>query len=103
MFLSTRWGVPSYVIESLPSSEFTRQKQFWDNFKWGVEDDLMSMLLSQVISARTGKKPEKDNYIWKHIAVNESGAIKKKVGPVSVASIRTGFMAICSFIGRKKK
>lgn len=71
MHLSSRWGVPSWVIESLPISEFNKQKVFWSINKWGIEDHLLALLSSQLISHRTKEKPLDVNII-KDIVIRES-------------------------------
>jgi hypothetical protein len=57
MHLSTRWGVPSWVIRNLPAQEFIRQKLFWEAHSWGMQDDLAAMTASQLHSQRVGKRP----------------------------------------------
>lgn len=57
MHLSSRWGVPSFEIASLPASEFQRQKIFWEAHSWGMEDDISAMTASHVIAQRTSGKP----------------------------------------------
>ena len=57
MFLSSRWGVPSFVIERLPISEINKQKVYWSINEWGIQDDLLSLIASQQIAHRTKDKP----------------------------------------------
>lgn len=49
MHLSTRWGVPSYEIESLPVEEISRQISFYNEHPWGVESGLLAWLLAAKI------------------------------------------------------
>jgi len=56
MFLSTRWGKPSYEIEALPLSELNKQKIFWEHCSWGVTDDIMALHHSFYVAAKTGNK-----------------------------------------------
>ena len=94
MFLSSRWGVPSYEIESLPTSEFIRQKCYWEGSKWGMGNDLLSMIMSQVLSIRTGKPPEANCFQWKDLAVARCGKVIRKLTNSSGSSVRRAFMPI---------
>ena len=56
MFLSSRWGKPSYEIENLPLSEFNRQKVFWEHCTWGMVDDLVALQHSTYVAVKSGKQ-----------------------------------------------
>lgn len=100
MFLSSRWGKPSYEIESLPLSEFQKQKAFWEHCSWGGIDDIMAMHHSFYVSAKTGKRSLPSAEI-KRIAVL-TGAIKAFVVE-SAKSIRAGLMGIAKAVKESKK
>jgi len=102
MFLSSRWGVPSWDIESLPTSEFLRQKLYWERFKWGLGDDLLSMIMSQVLGIRSGNKPLADSYEWKDVALSGCGKIIRKLSHSSGSAIRRGFMSIVNVLCNTK-
>ena len=96
MFLSTRWGKPSYEIKTMPLSEFTKQKLFWEHHIWGITDDLIAQgNVNYLFSKSLGKvnMPVTD---MKQLAVYK-GAIKAFIiEPVSM--IRRAFMGIAKAI-----
>lgn len=91
MFLSSRWGKPSYEIESLPLGEFNRQKLFWEHCPWGGIDDIMALHHSSYIAIKSGKKPREVVEV-KRLAAYTSAA--KTFIVESVKSIRNTFMGI---------
>lgn len=101
-FLSTRWGVPLYVIDNLPASEFIHQKLFWSRFRWGLLDDLLAICVSQLVSFRTGNKPDTDVFAWKDMALSKGGFVIRRVTAASTTRVRQGFMMLAKFLGRKK-
>lgn len=91
MFLSSRWGKPSYEIESLPLSEFNKQKLFWEHCSWGGIDDIMALHHSFYVTGKTGKKgPTVINV--KKLAAYTSAA--KAMIIESTKTIRSAFMSI---------
>lgn len=70
MFLSSRWGVPSFVIEQMPISEINKQRVYWSMNEWGIQDDLLSLIASQLIGHRTKTKPP-DLNIVKDVVIEE--------------------------------
>ena len=91
MFLSSRWGKPSYEIEALPLSEFNKQKLFWEHCPWGGVDDILALHHSFYVAAKTGKKSPSVVDI-KKMAMFTS-AVKAFVIE-SVKTIRKAFMGI---------
>lgn len=91
MFLSTRWGKPTYEIESLPLSELQKQKVFWEHCSWGGVDDILATHHAFYVAAKTGKRSLTTTDV-KRIAVYTS-AVKAFVVE-SAKSIRAGFMGI---------
>jgi hypothetical protein len=102
LFLSSRWGTPLSTIDALPASEFIQHKLFWQRFKWGLVDDLLALCVSQVVSFRSGSKPQSDLFTWKELALQRSGQIIKKVTDNSLKKIRHGFMMLANVIGKRK-
>ena len=100
MFLSSRWGKPSYEIESLPISEFYLQKAFWEHCSWGGIDDIMALHHSFYVSGKTGGKAKTSVVEVKRLAMFTS-AVKKLVIE-STKSIRSAFMGIASAMGKKE-
>lgn len=95
MFLSTRWGKPSYEIESLPLSELNKQRAFWDHCSWGGVDDILATHHAFYVTAKTGKRSLAAIDV-KRLAAYTSAA---KVYVVeSAKSIRAGFMGIANAI-----
>lgn len=94
MFLSTRWGKPSYEIDLLPTSEFLQQKLFWERYKWGLGNDLLALIMSQVLGIRTHSKPASDPFQWKDLALLNCGRKIKTMATSNASSIRRGFMSI---------
>jgi hypothetical protein len=97
MFLSSRWGKPSYEIESLPLSEFNKQKLFWEHHSWGGIDDIMAMQYSFNVSSTAGKR----------VSAVEAKTIANRIGAVkifvveSTKSIRNAFMGIAKAMKNK--
>jgi len=105
MFLSSRWGRPSYEIEALPASEFEKQYFFWQWYKWGLEDDMLAQVASQILSLRTGERPFSDAFAWKSAALEKCGLPFVRLNRSFKAinrRIRAGLMAMVSAIGRRK-
>jgi hypothetical protein len=91
MHLSSRWGKPSYEIESLPLGEFNKQKLFWEHCPWGGIDDIMALHHSFYMTAKTGKKGMSVVSI-KRLAAYTSAT--KAFVIESTKSIRKAFMSI---------
>jgi len=98
MFLSSRWGKPSFEIEQLPLSEFYKQKAFWEHCSWGNIDDIAAMHHSFYVSARS--KTNLPTYRVKQIAVYTS-AVKAFVVE-STKTIRNAFMSIATAMKERK-
>lgn len=79
MFLSTQWKVPSSKIEELSIVEFMKQFKFWKANKWGCEQDLLSLVVSLLVSDRSGNAPTEHSFIWKDLAVDRSNYSPKKI------------------------
>lgn len=99
MFLSTRWGKPSYEIESLPLGEFNKQKLFWEHCSWGGIDDIMALHHSFYVNLKTRQK-NVTVAVVKRMA-SASGFIKVIVEE-STASIRNAFMSIAKAMKANK-
>lgn len=99
MFLSSRWGKPSYEIESLPLGEFNKQKLFWEHCSWGGIDDIMAMHHSFYIAAKTGKKGPQAVEV-KRLAMFTSAA--KAFVVESAKTIRNAFMGIAKVMKEKR-
>ena len=93
MFLSSRWGKPTYEIEALPASEFRRQKTFWEVDPWGLESDLLAMQYSFYSAVKTRKPPQELPNVKKLAAY--SGAVKAFIIE-SVSTIRKSVLSIAS-------
>lgn len=94
MFLSTRWGKPSYEIESLPLSEFNKQKLFWEHCPWGGIDDVMALHHSFYVSEKTAGKSKPSTVDVKKMAAFTSAV--RVVLKETTSSIRSAFMSIAS-------
>jgi len=92
MFLSSRWGKPSYEIESLPISEFNKQKAFWEHCSWGGIDDIMALHHSFYVSVKTNNKSKLSVVRVKEIATYTSAV--KAFFIESTKTIRNAFMGI---------
>lgn len=57
MFLSSRWGLPSFIISNMPASEYQKQKLFWTICPWGITDDLTAMQVAQSLAHRVKDIP----------------------------------------------
>ena len=79
MFLSTQWKVPSSQIEELSLVEFIKQFKHWRDNKWGCEQDMLSLIISLMISNRSGEPPVSQPFIWKQLAVEKSAFNPEKV------------------------
>lgn len=100
MFLSSRWGKPSYEIEALPLSEFNKQKAFWEHCPWGMIDDISAMHHAAYIRHKTGGKSNLSGLQVKNLAIYYSSFRKAVVE--SAKSIRAAFMGIASAMKEKK-
>lgn len=99
MFLSTRWGKPSYEVESLPLSEFNKQKLFWEHCSWGGIDDVMALHHSFYVNMKTRQKNITVSTV-KQMAIISSCV---KIAVVeSTKSIRNAFMSIAKAMKVKK-
>jgi len=96
MFLSTRWGKPSYEIQSLPISEFYRQKLFWEHCTWGVTDDILAMQHSSYMAMKSGGKTKITVPETKRMATALSAT--KAFVVESTKSIRSAFMSIAKMM-----
>lgn len=82
----------------MPLSEFRRHKWFWNEYRWGMTDDLLAISIAtqfKSVSAKSNVHP------WqiKHWTVQKDYAwqsSKLVVKPVS--AIRNGFMAVYNAI-----
>ncbi len=99
MFLSSRWGKPSYEIESLPLSEFNKQKLFWEHCSWGGVDDIMALHHSFYIGCKSRNKAPTVTEI-KSLATYTSAA--KAFVVESTKTIRAAFMSIASAMKGEK-
>lgn len=100
MFLSSRWGKPSYEIESLPLSEFNKQKLFWEHDSWGGIDNLMALHHSTYMVVNTSGKSKADTPTVKRIAAY-TGAVKVAIVETT-KQIRDAFMGIVSAMKENK-
>jgi hypothetical protein len=87
----------------MPISEFRQHKWFWDNYRWGMQDDLLSI---QIASDMTGKGSRnlKPHHVKLWTTQNQFTyqLVKLVIKPTAV--IRSGFMAIANAIsGMNKK
>jgi L-fucose mutarotase/ribose pyranase (RbsD/FucU family) len=98
MFLSSRWGKPSYEIESLPLSEFNKQKLFHEHCSWGGIDDIMALHHQYYVMAKGGKKIEIVKV--KKLAMYTSAA--KAFVVESTKTIRNAFMSIAKMMKERK-
>lgn len=94
MFLSSRWGKPSYEIANLPLSEFNKQKMFWEHCPWGMADDIAAMHHASYIRAKTGGKSNLSVMQIKNLAIYYSAF--RKIVVESTKSLRAAFMGIAS-------
>lgn len=99
MFLSTRWGKPSYEIESLPLSEFNKQKLFWEHCSWGGIDDIMALHHSFYVNLKTRQK-NVTVAVVKRMA--SASSFIKVIVEESTASIRNAFMSIAKAMKANK-
>ena len=82
----------------MPVTEFDEHKWFWDNFRWGMQDDLISIGITNQIKTAAPKADVKPWMVkhWtvqKHYTYQVTHLITKPA-----ASIRRGFMAICNAV-----
>ena len=99
MFLSTRWGKPSYEIESLPLGEFNKQKLFWEHCSWGGIDDIMALHHSFYVNVKTRQK-NITVAVVKRMATFSSCV--KIIVQESTKSIRNAFMSIAGAMKANK-
>lgn len=98
MHLSTRWGKPTYEIESLPLREFNKQKLFWEHCSWGGIDDIMALHHSFYVGSKTRQKGVTVAVV-KRMAVFSSAM---KIAVVETTkSIRDAFMSIAGAMKAK--
>jgi hypothetical protein len=98
MFLSTRWGKPSYEIESLPLSELNKQMAFWEHHPWGITDDVLALQHSFYVRTKIDKAPSAIEV--KRMAY-ATGAVKAVVEETT-KTIRAGIMSIAKHLSKKK-
>ena len=87
----------------MPISEFRQHKWFWDNYRWGMQDDLLSI---QIASDMTGKGSRnlKPHHVKLWTTQNQFTYQLVKLVIKPTAAIRSGFMAIANAIsGMNKK
>lgn len=99
MFLSTRWGKPSYEIESLPLGEFNKQKLFWEHCSWGGIDDIMALHHTFYVNLKTRQK-NITVAVVKQMA--SASSYLKIMVQESTASIRKAFMGIATAMKANK-
>lgn len=85
----------------MPAAEFIQHKIFFDKFKWGMEQDMLAMLFTQVLGLRTGTVSKVEQNEWKDMAFVNSGP-KKKVRTNS-QGMRNAFMTMAHSIGKEVK
>lgn len=101
MFLSTRWGKPSYEIRSLPISEFNRQKLFWEHCTWGVTDDILALHHSNYMSMKSGGKAK---FTVPEVKRMSSALSATKAFVIeSTKGIRAAFMGIAKLMAGRGK
>ena len=48
-FLCSRWGTTASELGAMPESEFRRHYEFWCQYRWGLESDLIASLVRVTI------------------------------------------------------
>ena len=87
----------------MPISEFRQHKWFWDNYRWGMQDDLLSIQIASDLTGK-GSKNLKPHHVKLWTTQNQFTyqLVKLVIKPTAV--IRSGFMAIANAIsGMNKK
>lgn len=82
----------------MPISEFYRHKWFWNEYRWGMTDDLMAISVAAQFRAASAKSTV---HPWqvKHWTVQKDYAWQSsKLIVKSVSAIRSGFMAVYNAI-----
>jgi len=82
----------------MPYSEFSEHKWFWENFKWGMVDDLMSISIVNYMKAK-GSKAVLNPWMVKQWTLQKDYTYRcSKLIIKPVAAIRSGFMAMVNAI-----
>ena len=87
----------------MPISEFRQHKWFWDNYRWGMQDDLLSIQIASDMTDK-GSRNLKPHHVKLWTTQNQFTyqLVKLVIKPTAV--IRSGFMAIANAIsGMNKK
>ena len=82
----------------MPVSEFEEHKWFWENYKWGMGDDLLSIAVTNQIKSAAPKSTVVP-WMVKQWTVQKDYAYRHtRLAVASVTKIRSGFMAVAEAI-----
>ncbi len=97
LFLCSRWGKSLAEIGEMPISEFRQHKWFWDNYRWGMQDDLLAIQVTQSMSSQ-GSRNLKPFHVKLWTTQNQFTYQIVKLAIKPTAVIRSGFMAVFNAI-----
>jgi hypothetical protein len=89
MHLCSRWGKTESEIESIPVSEFYHHWEHWENYRWGMTDDLLAILIAHKYQ---GKVQPWSVKLWTTQKDYAYRITKMAIKPAS--AIRSGFIAV---------
>lgn len=102
LFLCSRWGKFLSEIESMPISEFSQHKQFWQNNRWGMTDDLQAI---QIVNFMRSKSSKIKVQPWQVKQWTTQKGYTYRMTHLIIkpaAAIRSGFMSILNAIKGSK-
>jgi hypothetical protein len=78
----------------MPASEFEGHRRFWQNYKWGMNDDLQAIAISNFIKSKAPKS-KVEPWMVKEWTLQENFTHRvKQLVKKPVSAIRSGFFAI---------
>lgn len=105
MFLCSRWGKSKAEVSSMPVTEFYEHRAFWDQYRWGMSDDLSAMTLTHMMRKDSMGKVDMKPWELKQATLSHNYTFQfARMVAQPLNSIRQGFMAIYEAVkgmGRK--
>jgi hypothetical protein len=87
----------------MPVSEFEQHKWFWDNYRWGMSDDLLSISITNQIKSAAPKARVEPWQVKQWTTQKDYTYRMTRLIIKPVAAIRSGFMAVVNAIKGMKK
>jgi hypothetical protein len=78
---------------------------FWEDNRWGIQEDLLASQLAQLVGIRTSNKPLTDTRAWKVHCFESSNVVKRIGSSIKEVNkrIRSGLMSMAAAIQGQKK